>query len=46
MRHVNGYVTGEQCEALSGSPQEACKDLADERYEASQAEAGRQRRRM
>lgn len=39
-------VALEQCEALSGSPQEACKELADERYESSKAAAERERGRM
>ena len=39
-------VALERCEALSGSPQEACKELADERYESSKAAAERERGRM
>jgi len=31
---------------LSGSPLEACKEMADERYELSKADAERQRGRM
>lgn len=36
-------VALEQCEALSGSAQEACKESADAQYELSKAEAERQR---
>jgi hypothetical protein len=42
----SGTIALEQCEALSGNPQEACKELADQRYESSKAEAERQRGRM
>jgi len=40
---VERKVALEQCEALSGSPQEACKEMADERYELSKADAERVR---
>jgi len=39
-------VALEQCEALSGSAQVACKESADAQYELSKAEAERQRGRM
>ena len=39
-------VALEQCEALSGSPQEACKELAEEKYELRKAEAEREREEM
>jgi hypothetical protein len=39
-------VALEQCEALSGSAQEACKESADAQYELSKADAERQRGRM
>jgi len=35
-------VALEQCEALSGSAQQACKESADAQYELSKAEAERQ----
>jgi hypothetical protein len=39
-------VALEQCEALSGSPQEACKELAEEKHELRMAEAERLREEM
>ena len=39
-------VAMEQCEALSGSAQAACKESADAQYELSKAEAERHRERM